>query len=170
MTNQSPFACHARRVTVTVAAVFAAIFIFSQTTQAASWNGIEPLKSRRADVERILGRPLPQESGGQQNTLRFKVAGGLVTVFFTDARFVKNKKLPADLEGTVLEVVLQHENSSDTPESLGLPQKHEFKRDDQHGAIIYSNLRDGIVYTFINNRLKTTRYSPSTRELSRTQR
>ncbi|HMF55515.1 MAG TPA: hypothetical protein VK619_04085 [Pyrinomonadaceae bacterium] len=169
MTNLIPFACHARRVTITVAAVFAALFIFSPITQAGSWNGIEPLKSRRADVERVLGRPLPQEAGSP-STLRFKVAGGLVTIFFTDARFVKNKKLPAELEGTVLEIVLQHENSSDTPESMGLPAKHEFKRDDLHGAIIYSNLRDGIVYTFINNRLKTTRYSPSIRELSRAQR
>lgn len=169
MTNLISFACHARRVTVIVAAVFAAHLIFSLTAQAASWNGIEPLKSRRADVERILGRPLPQESSSA-TTLRFKVAGGLVTVFFADARFVKNKKLPAQLEGTVLEIVLQHENSSDTPESMGLTSNREFKRDDQHGAIIYTNARDGIVYTFINNRLKTTRFSPSGRELARAQR
>jgi hypothetical protein len=137
--------------------------LVSQSAMAAGWNGIEPLKSRRADVERILGTPIQ----GQDGTLHFKVAGGTVTVAFVSARFVSSKKLSPDLEGTVLQIVLQHENSTDTPESMGLSGKGDFEREDIQGASIFRNQKDGIVYTFVESRLKTTRYTPSARQLGR---
>src|SRR5205823_10824968 len=40
---------------------------------AASWNGIEPLKSRREDVLKILGKPSVEDANG---ALEFSVAGG----------------------------------------------------------------------------------------------
>src|SRR5437660_12548536 len=69
---------------------------------AASWNGIQPLKSRREDVLKTLGKPVAEDSNG---ALRFVVAGGTVSVVFVDQRFVNNKKLRPNLEGTVLEIV-----------------------------------------------------------------
>jgi hypothetical protein len=158
-----------RRVWATAITSFAALLIFAQSAGAASWNNIEPLKSRRADVERALGRPL-RDQPGQEGTLQFKVAGGTVTIAFVTARFVANKKLARDVEGTVLQIILQHDNSNDTPESLGLPGKRGFEREERQGAVIYSNLKDGILYTFYNGKLKTTRYTPSSEQLGRARR
>ncbi len=90
---------------------------------------------------------------------------------FVDARFVTTKRLSKDLEGTVRQIVLQHENSSDTPESMGLAEKSDFKREEgQSGVIKFSNLKEGIVYTFINGRLKTSYFTPSTEQWSKAQK
>ena len=155
-----------RRMTGCLAVALASLVILSQPTAAMDWNGIQPLKSRRADVERILGQPTTNQPG-QDGTLHFNVLGGKVTIAFVNARFVTNKKLDPALEGTVLQIVLQHENSSETPESMGLAGNSKFQREDTQGGTIFRNLKDGIAYTFFNRRLKTTRYSPSATELGK---
>ena len=134
--------------------------------QGAAWHGLEPLKSRRDDVEREFGKLGEALSNG---SLRFKVAGGMVTVTFVSAKFVATKKLSADYEGTVLEVVLQHENAADTPESLSLTKNNDFEREAQGAVVVYRNLKDGVAYTFINGRLRTTRYAPAADQLVRAQ-
>jgi len=139
----------------------------AQTIRAAGWRNLEPLKSRRADVERELGQPAQTGAG---NSLNFKVTGGLVTVTFVDAKFVQTKKLSPGLEGTVLLIVLQHENSSDTPESLNLVKRSGFTREEKDGVAVYYNGKDGLTYTFFNGRLKTTRYAPATEQLVRAQK
>lgn len=159
----------ARRLWATIVVSFAALLIFSQSANATAWNSIEPLKSRRADVERVLGQPL-REMVGEEGTLRFKVNGGTVTVAFVTARFVANKKLSPEVEGTVLQIVLQHDNSNDSPESLGLHDKRGFEREERGGTTVYRNLREGIVYTFVGGKLKTTRYTPSAEQLGRARR
>jgi hypothetical protein len=136
------------------------------SSYGATWNNIEPLKSRRADVERILGKPISDQPG-QEATLHFNVAGGTVTVTFVTARFVANKRLSPSVEGTVLEIVLQHEHSSDTPESMGLTGKARWDRQEGHGGVIYRDLKDGIVYTFLEGKLRTTWYSPSSDQFAR---
>ena len=168
MNNHLVQRLHARRVWAIFVVTFAACLTFSQSITASSWNGIEPLKSRRADVERILGQPL-KDQPGEDGTLRFKVAGGMVTVAFVDARFVATKKLAHDTEGTVRQIVLQHEHSSDTPESLGLNKKSEFTREASGEVTKYSNLKEGIVYTFIDGKLKSTYYTPSSAQWSKRQ-
>ncbi|MDQ1523639.1 MAG: hypothetical protein QOE47_1563 [Pyrinomonadaceae bacterium] len=154
---------------LTVVALIACLLAGGQTIRAATWHGIEPLKSRRADVERELGQPVQQELSAT-NSLNFKVAGGMVTVTFVDAKFVQTKKLAPDVEGTVLLIVLRHDNSSDTPESLALANKNGFSREEKAGIIVFYNQKDGITYTFINGRLKTTRYAAATEQLLRAQR
>jgi len=151
-----------------VVAVLACFFGSVQTTRAADWHGIEPLKSRRADVERELGQPLLEKVAS--GALNFKVAGGIVTISFVTAKFIQTKKLSPELEGTVLLIVLRHDNSSDTPESLGLVNKANFTREEKDGMTVYYNGKDGITYTFINGRLKTTRYAAATERLLRAQR
>ena len=150
-----------------VVAVLACLFVGGQTTRAADWRGIEPLKSRRADVERALGNPLPGDTAS--GALNFKVAGGMVTVTFVTAKFAQTKKLSPGVEGTVLLIVLQHENSSDTPESINLVKKSSFTREAKGGMTVYTNQKDGITYTFFNGRLKTTRYAPAADQLAGTQ-
>ena len=132
--------------------------------EAESWNGIEPFKSRRDDVLKILGKPVHE---GESGTLRFEVAGGIVTISFVDAKFVNTKKLRPDLAGTVLEIVLQHESSSSTPESMKLLNNKAFARDETGKAAIFRNTKEGIVYTFLEGRLKTTRYTFSDAQLGR---
>jgi hypothetical protein len=160
----------ARRVIANTALAIAATLIFSQFVTATSWNGIEPLKSRRADVERILGKSI-SDKPGSNGTLQFNVAGGIVTVAFIDARFVVAKKLQPELEGTVRQVVLQHTNSNDTPESLNIVSNSNFERQDGANSItIFRNLKDGIAYTFVGGKLKHTYFTPSQEDWAKAQK
>ena len=93
-------------------------------------------------MERELGKPMPGE--GASGALNFKVAGGIVTVTFVTAKFVQTKKLSSDAEGTVLLIVLQHENSSDTAESVNLVNKSGFTREEKGVMAVYTNQKDGI--------------------------
>ncbi|MDX6693852.1 MAG: hypothetical protein QOF02_1455 [Blastocatellia bacterium] len=167
--KQNPFRPRGRRAWATTLLGIAALLSFAPAASATTWNNIEPLKSRRADVERALGSPL-RDMAGAEGTLQFKVAGGTVTIAFVSARFVANKKLARDLEGTVLQIILQHDNSNDTPESLDLAHKRGFEREERQGAIIYNNQHEGIIYTFYGGKLKTTRYTPSSEQLGRARR
>jgi hypothetical protein len=160
----------ARRVIATTALTIAATLIFSQFATATPWNGIEPLKSRRADVERILGKPITDKTGNN-GTLQFNVAGGIVTIAFIDARFVAAKKLQPGLEGTVRQIVLQHTNSNDTPESLNIISNSNFERQDgANGITIFRNLKDGIAYTFNGGKLKHSYFTPSQEEWTKAQK
>ena len=166
MKNLNFFRSRVCRVMARLGLGFAFLAAGSQAALAVDWNGLEPLKSRRADVERILGQPIQSEPG-DLGTLHFKVMGGKVTVAFVNANFVKTKKLDPSIEGTVLQIVLQHDNSSETPETMRLVDNKNFEREDRQGGTIFRNLRDGIAYTFFNGRLKTTRYSASSTQLGR---
>lgn len=153
-----------------VVGVCAALLLLGASrASASSWGEIEPLKSRRADVERVLGKPV-EDKPGETGTLRFKVQGGNVQVAFVDARFVVAHKLAPELEGTVRQVVLQHDGSSDTPDTMKLANNSDFERDPQGNAVIFRNLRDGISYTFIEGRLRTTYYTASSEQFRRAQR
>ena len=144
-----------------------ALLVIANTANASSWRGIEPLKTRRADVLKILGTPLSSADNGP---LSFKVMGGTVTVFFVDQNLVRAKRLRADVAGTVLEIVLQHESSTDTAESLGLLKSKSYTREDAKEAIIFRNLKEGIVYTFLSGKLKTTRYTFSEDQIGHARR
>ena len=132
--------------------------------KAASWQGLEPFKSRRGDVLQALGTPLSDPFGGP---LTFKILGGTASVSFVDANFVRAKKLHPELEGTVLQIILQHESSSDTPDSMGLLKNRDFTREEAKDALIFRNLKEGVVYTFLNGKLKTTRYTFSENQIGR---
>jgi hypothetical protein len=169
MKNLTTFGAHARRVCEATVVAIAALIILAQVTPAAPWNNIEPLKSRRPDVERALGQPLKDQPGAN-GVLHFKVAGGTVTIAFIDARFVATKKLSPELEGTVRQIVLQHDNSSDTPESMNISSNPDFKRDEDKNVTKYTNNKEGIVYVFVGGRLKTTYFTPGAKEWARAQK
>lgn len=142
--------------------IAASILSFAVAARASSWRGIEPFVSKRGDVERAMGTPATE---GPNGSLNFAVAGGTVSVSFVDQNFVKSKKLRPEVEGTVLQIILQHDSSSDTPESMNLVKNHDFVRDKTKEAVIYRNLKEGIVYTFIGDRLRTTRYTFSEKQI-----
>ena len=116
---------------------------------------------------KVMGPPVSESAEGM---LRYKVSGGSVQITFVDNKFVTNKKLMPELEGTVLQIVLQHEHSSDTPESMKLLKNRDFIRDDLRNITIYRNPKDGVVYTFIDGTLKTTRYTFADTQLGRARR
>ena len=144
-----------------------ALMLCSSAVRAGSWQGIEPLVSRRADVLRVLGTPLSDPFGGP---LTFKILGGTASVSFVDENFVRTKKLRPEFAGTVLQIILQHERSSDTPDSMGLLKNRNFTREETKSALIFRNLKEGIVYTFIDGKLKTTRYTFSDNQLGKVRR
>jgi hypothetical protein len=154
-------------VTAGLAFVVFACASLPTEARAASWHGIEPFKTHRAEVLRILGTPIGESADG---VLRFSVTGGSVQVSFVNEKFVTTKKLRPELAGTVLEIVLQHEHSSETPESMNLPKNKDFVRDVARTIVIFRNIKDGIVYTFMDGQLKTTRYTFADGQLSRARR
>ena len=159
-----------RRASLVNVAVFFSVLTFvGCTTQvrAASWNGIEPFKTRRDEVLKILGKPVSESPEG---ALRFVVNGGSVQISFVNERFVTTKKLRPELAGSVLEIVLQHEHSSDTADSMKLLTNRAFVRDDMRNISTFRNIKDGIVYTFIDGSLKTTRYTFADGQLGRARR
>ena len=159
----------ARGAVAWIIGVAFALVLLGQPARAASWKGLEPFISKRADVERVLGAPA-EDRLGQDGTLEFNVSGGRVTVFFVTPKFVASKRLSPHYEGTVLQIVLQHENAQDTPESMNLVTNKAFKREARGGVEKYSDDKEGIFYTFVESRLKTTRYAYSMDRLMRVQR
>src|ERR1043166_6102860 len=147
--------------------VLFALMLGPVSVQAAPWNGIEPLKTRRDDVIKKLGTPIGESPDG---VLHFNVMGGSVQVTFVNEKFVNAKKLRSDLVGTVLEIVLQHEHSSDTPETLKLAGNHSFVKDESKGTTIFRNMKEGLIYTFIEGSLRTTRYTFADEQLTKARR
>ena len=97
-------------------------------------------------------------------------AGGKVTVFFVTPKFVATKRLPEHYTDTVLQIVLQHEHATDTPESMNLVTNKAFKHEAKGGVDKYTDEKEGLIYTFVESHLKTTRYSYSMDRLTRIQR
>lgn len=152
-----------------VPAVLAILFAFliALDARGATWNGIEPFKSTRADVVKILGEPIGQSPDG---VLRFTVMGGTAQISFVSEKFVAAKKLKPQLVGTVQEIVLQHEHSSDTPESMNLLKNSAFTRDETQTSTIFRNLKQGLIYTFFQGTLKSTRYTFGDGQLTKARR
>lgn len=157
-----------RAVALSLAAALA-VLLSAGVARAATWKGLEPFVSKRADVERVLGVPAVDRFT-QDGTMEFNVAGGKVTVFFVTPKFIASKKLPAHYDGTVLQIVLQHERAQDTPESMNLITNKSFKREAKGNVEKFSDEDEGLFYTFVESHLKTTRYSYSMDRLSRIQR
>lgn len=159
---------HGRNLTLLLAA---ALFLFLNVEEAgaASWKGLEPFISKRADVEAVLGKPI-QDRLAQDGALKFNMSDGTATVFFVTPKFVAAKRLSPALEGTVLQIVLSHDRATDTPESLNLVKNSAFKREARAEMAVFTNEKDGIVYTFVKNQLRTTRYAYSAGQLARIQK
>jgi len=150
-----------------IAGIVFTLILIGGEARAGSWNGIEPFKSRRADVIKILGEPIGESPEG---VLRFPVMGGSVQVSFVAQKFVATKKLQPELEGTVLQIVLQHDQSTETPESMKLLENRAFTRDDSQASTIFRNMKEGIIYTFFQGKLRSTRYTFTDEQLTKKRR
>jgi len=150
-----------------VTAIVVVSFVCVTNVSAASWNGIEPFKTHRDDVLKIMGQPVGESPEG---VLRFNVSGGSVQISFVNEKFVASKRLRPELAGAVLEIVLQHQHSSATAESMNLLTNKDFIRDDLRNISVFRSSKLGIVYTFIEGILKTTRYTFEDAQMSRARR
>ena len=157
------------RIAAVAFAAILSLLLTTQHTRAASWKGIEPFVSKRADVERALGAPVADRMS-QDGSLKFNVSGGSVTVFFVTPKFVTTKRLSPKLEGTVLQIVLSHDNAADTPQSMSLVNNKAYKLTARDSVEVYMDEKEGISYTFVGGHLKTTRYAYSEQQLARIQR
>lgn len=155
-------------VIAVLAAAFAALMLVPLKARAATWRGLEPLVSRRADVERVLGPPTADRLA-KDGTLQFAAPEGTATVFFVTPKFIAARKLPPRLEGTVLLILVQHASSTETPGSMKLPANQDFERQVSGPTEIYTNPKDGVYHTFVESRLKTTRYSYSAERFTKLQ-
>ena len=152
-----------------LAAAAYVILLSSARTGAATWKGLEPFVSKRADVERVLGAPV-SDRFTEDGTLEFSVSGGRVTVFFVTPKFAAAKRLPERYTDTVLQIVLQHDRATDTPESMNLVTNKSFRREAKGNVEKFSDDKEGIFYVFLESHLKTTRYAYSMDRLGRIQR
>src|SRR5919112_5916319 len=158
----------ARAVALSLAAALA-VLLSAGIARAATWKGLEPFVSKRADVERVLGAPTADRFS-EDGTLEFNVSGGKVTIFFVTPKFAAAKKLPERYTDTVLQIVLQHERATDTPESMNLVRNSAFEHRHDKGVDVYLEPKEGIAYTFVDSHLKTTRYTYSSQRLAQIQR
>lgn len=153
-----------------LAAVVVSVLVSSAgDVSAATWKGLEPFVSKRTDVERVLGAPVADRFA-DDGTLEFNVSGGKVTVFFVTPKFIASKKLPERYADTVLQIVLQHERATDTPESMNLVTNKAYEHRHDKGVDVYLEPKEGVAYTFVDSHLKTTRYSYSSQQLAKIQR
>lgn len=155
-------------VLAVLAAAFAGLMLGSQEAQGATWKGLEPLVSRRADVERVLGPPTADRLA-KDGTLQFAAPEGAATIFFVTPKFIAARKLPPRVEGTVLLILVQYTSSTATPGSMRLPANQDFERQVSGPKEIYTNPKDGIYHTFLASRLNTTRYSYSAERFTKLQ-
>jgi hypothetical protein len=169
MRNTNFYRARLRAAGLALAAVAAFVIFAPSRAGAATWKGLVPFESKRADVERALGVPIADRMA-EDGTLEFNVSGGKVTVFFVTPKFVAAKKLPEHYTDTVLQIVLQHDNATDTPESMNLVKNSAYEHRHDKGVDVYLEPKEGIAYTFVDSRLKTTRYSYSSQQLARIQR
>ncbi|HEX5134452.1 MAG TPA: hypothetical protein VFW81_03585 [Thermoanaerobaculia bacterium] len=130
----------------------------ASAARAASWKGLEPLVSRRADVVRVLGKPTSENAADA--SMHFATRDGEATVFLVTRDFAALKGWDPASEGTVVQIIVQHENARDTPKSLGLEGNRRFDREVRGDSVFYRNRKEGIIYIFKAGKLATTIYSP----------
>lgn len=154
-----------KQILVCACMVLFTVLCLAHSTFAAAWNGIVPLKTSREEVGKILGAPIETQEK-EDASLQFRMSGGVVTIAFVDANFATKNHLSKETVGKVRQIVLQHENSTTTPESMGLDKKRNFVRTVNGKVTVYKNDKDGVMYTFIDGTLKTSYYVASAAQLS----
>lgn len=125
--------------------------------QAKDWRGIRPLQSTRADVERLVGRPLrPGGATYDTNTER-------VTAVYADGRCVEGWPYGWDVPaGTVVSITARQKMRvllRDLPVDL---EGYEKAPEPVRGVFVYSNEKEGVsLEVGAGSEVLAITYSPS---------
>ena len=130
---------------LTVLALIIMIFFGRNVAEAKPWRGIEPLRSTRADVERLLGSQVVRCGG---SACIYELAEEIVFVLYATDSSCKNDdatsawKVPA---GTVIQIGVRFKEDKPLSE-LGFDLSTFVRVDDEHlpGWIYYANLDEGV--------------------------
>ncbi len=134
--------------------------LITQTIKAKEWNGIVPLKSSRADVEKLLGKP--DENGG------YKIKGqyGFIRYSLTDCAASEKCICPAGKD-IVVEIRV-HIHYKLKLKKLKLDLKNYKKKADPELLVYetYSNYDEGIEYVVFTeeNTIDSITYLPAKRD------
>lgn len=130
------------RKSMSVIGVFVVLVLGAIKAQAAGWRGIVPLKSTRADVERLLGQP------GDHGRYQFDKERAYIHYAGTGPCQSVNECLCAVSEDTVISIYVELEVVMKFS-ALNLDQKKYKKLISQQDPTVasYSNNDEGIIYT-----------------------
>lgn len=138
----------AMSITITSAGLLLLMF-FTATVEGKEWRGLTPLKSTRADVERLLGKP--NELG------RYEIQNERVTISYSEGPCASpyGALAKANCECLVAkDTVLKIAITLDSPvklSKLGIDKK-KFQRTPIYAyrpTATYSDFTDGVVYTIL---------------------
>lgn len=135
-----------------------AFLIWSAPVFAKSWRGITPLRSTRADVERLLGKPEPGTQGV------FKTTNEVVRVTYARIECDYGWKVKPD---TVVSLMIQPQSPLKVTDLKLQTKKYEKRRDlNQQNVYYYISAKDGINYTVDEGPEVVTaiEYYPTTRD------
>lgn len=115
--------------------------------QSNVWNGITPLKSTRADVEKILGQP--DKSNKEKHAASYSTKWGRVFVLYSTGPCSVKPSHGWDVpELTVIRVSVNPQPEPDFDESQINLNEFEKRPDPEIlSSVSYTNEKDGIVIT-----------------------
>ncbi len=142
------------------------LLAMADATTAKSWRGIRPLHSMRAEVRRMLGKPI---IGGDGSIDLYELKEGRVHVMY--ARGPCEQELPADWgnwkvkRDTVVNVsVTLHEQIPVTSLKVKNLERHKWYTG-ASGATYYHDKRHGIEYQVQDGIVTAITYGPAARDV-----
>lgn len=150
---------------IVILVLFLAGTVFCQTSNV--WNGIEPLKSTREDVEKILGKPEPTSTA--RHAAGYKTFEGSVFVLYSTGLCDVDPRHGWNVpELTVIRISFYPDDPSSHKFSSLRIDSSKFDRSPDPGAIhsvFYTNKVDGIVLTVdtIDNSISSFGYFPKSK-------
>jgi hypothetical protein len=149
-----------------IMAGFALLLALSLSARAESWRGITPLKSTRADVERLLGKPVP---GGLDFLAVYKLETGEVHVQYATGRLCRELdkckcRVPDD---TVIEVSVESKvKAKFSTLKIDKTVFDRFPLVENTSIMIYYNSEAGLAYSVSEkgDQILSVQYGPSKKD------
>jgi hypothetical protein len=145
------------------------LLVASDCCDSNSWRGLTPLKTTRAQVEKVLGKPMPHSVN--PHAASYETDAGRVSVLYSSGSCTSQDKSGWDVpELTIIDIKFYPKSP---PDFAGLKiDLKNFEKSAQPGSIgidEYSNYRDGIAITVDTDEGTATsfRYFPNQRDKSR---
>ena len=137
---------------------FSITFFLASISHAKAWRGITPLKSTRADVERLLGKP----NGLGRYQFDNERAYVLYADGFCNRTDVCECLVPSDTVLGIFVTIEVEMKFSDLKLDLS---KFRMKRDTHLSMLVsYSNDGEGIVYTTADDEVTHVTYVPTAKD------